>query len=90
MGVYLVLLRMIQVSPKGALLAVASESLASGAGYVIWYAALRGLTTTRAAAAQLSVPVLAALGSIIFLSEQISIRLEFPLSRLSAAWVWSC
>jgi len=75
LGVSLVLLQMIQVSPKGALLAVASGSLASGAGYVIWYAALRGLTTTRAAAVQLSVPVLAALGGVIFLSEQISIRL---------------
>lgn len=75
LGVSLVLLQFIQVSPKGALLAVASGSLASGAGYVIWYAALRGLTTTRAAAVQLSVPVLAALGGVIFLSEQISIRL---------------
>ena len=75
LGVSLVLLQMIQVSPKGTLLAVASGSLASGAGYVIWYAALRGLTTTRAAAVQLSVPVLAALGGVIFLSEQISIRL---------------
>ncbi len=43
-----------------ALQAVASGSLASGVGYVIGYAALRGLTTTRAAAVQLSVPVLAA------------------------------
>ncbi len=75
LGVSLVLLQFIQVSPKGALLAVASGSLASGAGYVIWYASLRGLTTTRAAAVQLSVPVLAALGGVIFLSEQLSIRL---------------
>ncbi len=75
LGVSLVLLQMIQVSPRGALQAVAFGSLASGAGYVIWYAALRGLTTTRAAAVQLSVPVLAALGGVIFRSEQISIRL---------------
>ncbi len=75
LGVSLVLLQMIQVSPKGALLAVASGSLASGVGYIIWYAALRGLTITRAAAVQLSVPILAALGGVIFLSEQISIRL---------------
>jgi len=75
LGVSLVLLQMVQFSPKGVLLAVASGALASGVGYVIWYAALRRLTTTRAAAVQLSVPVLAALGGVIFLSEQISIRL---------------
>ena len=75
LGVSLVLLKMIEVSPQGALLAVASGSLASGVGYVIWYAALRRLTTTRAAALQLSVPVLAALGGIVFLNEQISTRL---------------
>lgn len=75
LGVSLVLLKMIEISPRGALLAVASGSLASGVGYVIWYVALRGLTTTRAAAVQLSVPVLAALGGVIFLSEEISFRL---------------
>ncbi len=75
LGVSLMLFKMIEVSPQGALLAVASGSLASGVGYVIWYAALRGLTTTRAATLQLSVPVLAALGGIVFLNEQISTRL---------------
>jgi drug/metabolite transporter (DMT)-like permease len=44
-------------------------------GYAIWYAALRGLTSTRAAIVQLSVPVLAAWGGVIFLAEDISIRL---------------
>ncbi|NIO09875.1 MAG: EamA family transporter, partial [Deltaproteobacteria bacterium] len=57
------------------LLAVASGALASGVGYVIWYAALRGLTTTRAAAVQLSVPVLAALGGIVLMNEVLSPRL---------------
>jgi drug/metabolite transporter (DMT)-like permease len=54
---------------------VASGALASGVGYVIWYAALRGLTTTQAALLQLSVPVIAALGGIIFLSETLTTRL---------------
>jgi hypothetical protein len=35
---------------------VASGAFASGLGYVMWYAALRGLTATRAAIVQLSVP----------------------------------
>lgn len=63
------------VSTEGALLAVLSGALASGVGYVIWYTALRGLTATRAATVQLAVPVLAAVGGIVLLSENISLRL---------------
>ena len=62
-------------SGRGALLAVLSGALASGLGYVIWYAALRGLTNTRAAVIQLSVPVLAALGGVLFLAEVPTLRL---------------
>ncbi|PJF33772.1 MAG: EamA family transporter, partial [Phototrophicales bacterium] len=50
-------------------------ALASGVGYVVWYAALRYLSATRAATVQLSVPVLAALGGVVLLSEQLSFRL---------------
>lgn len=60
---------------RGALLAIASGSLASGVGYVLWYAALRGLTATRAAVVQLSVPVLAALAGIVLLGEPATVRL---------------
>jgi len=60
------------LSQKGVLLAVMSGALASGIGYTIWYIALRGLSTTIAAVAQLSVPVIAALGGVIFVSESIS------------------
>jgi drug/metabolite transporter (DMT)-like permease len=60
---------------RGILLAVISGTAASGIGYVIWYAALRGLSSTRAAAVQLSVPVLAAFGGVIFLSERLTLRL---------------
>lgn len=59
----------------GALYAVLSGVFASGIGYVIWYAALRGLSATRAAAVQLSVPVLAAAGGIVFLGEFVTVRL---------------
>lgn len=59
----------------GGLLAVASGALASGLGYATWYAALRGLTATRAALVQLSVPPLAALGAVLFLGEPVSLRL---------------
>ena len=60
------------LSQKGVLLAVMSGALASGIGYTIWYIALRGLSATIAAVAQLSVPVIAALGGVIFVSESIS------------------
>jgi drug/metabolite transporter (DMT)-like permease len=63
------------VSGTGVALAVLSGALASGVGYVVWYAALRGLTATRAATLQLAVPVLAATGGVLFLSERISLRL---------------
>lgn len=71
----LVSLSNIHVSTNGILLATLSGALASGMGYVIWYAALRGLTTIRAAIVQLSVPVIAAWSGVIFLAENISLRL---------------
>jgi len=62
-------------STDGAILAVVSGALASGLGYVAWYAALSGLTATRAATVQLAVPVLAAAGGVAFLAEGITTRL---------------
>ncbi|MHB1250243.1 MAG: DMT family transporter [Polaromonas sp.] len=55
--------------------ALASGALASGVGYAIWYTALRGLKATSAATVQLSVPVLAAVGGIVFLGEAVTLRL---------------
>lgn len=63
------------VTADGVLLAVLSGALASGAGYVAWYTALKGLTSTRAATVQLPVPVITALGGVLFLSEILSARL---------------
>jgi len=67
--------RTTHLSSEGVVLAVLSGSLASGLGYVGWYTALGGLTVTRAATVQLSVPVLAAVGGVLFLSEEVSLRL---------------
>jgi len=41
----------------------------------MWYAVLPRLTATRAATLQLAVPVLAAIGGVIVLSEAVSLRL---------------
>lgn len=59
----------------GVALAVASGAIASGCGYVIWYAALRGLSATSAAVVQLSAPVIAAFAGVILLSEDVTFRL---------------
>jgi drug/metabolite transporter (DMT)-like permease len=65
------------VSPdiRGVWYAVLSGALASGVGYAIWYAALPSLKATHAATIQLSVPVIAALGGVVFLGEKITIQL---------------
>ena len=66
--------RHVGTSP-GRSLAVASGAVTSGIGYVLWYTALQGLTATRAAVIQLSVPAIAALGGVVFLLEPVSWRL---------------
>lgn len=61
--------------PHGALLAVLSGAVASGLGYAIWYTVLPALRATQAATVQLSVPVIAAIGGVLLLGEQLSLRL---------------
>ena len=73
--VSLAFLRDAHLSPRGAILAVVSGAITSGLGYVIWYAALRGLTATRAATAQLAVPALAGAGGVLLLGEPVTMRL---------------
>lgn len=65
----------LHVSASGMLLACLSGALFSGVGYVLWYAALRYLSATLAATLQLLVPIIAAFGGVLFLSEQITSRL---------------
>ena len=65
----------VQLSARGIVLAIVSGAVTSGLGYVIWYAALAGLTASRAATVQLSVPVIAALGGVLFLAEPVTLRL---------------
>jgi drug/metabolite transporter (DMT)-like permease len=71
----LLFLNSFRISADGAVLAIVSGALASGLGYAIWYAALRGLTVTRAATVQLSAPLIAAFGGVVFLAEPLSLRL---------------
>lgn len=71
----LVLAASARVDAFGLVLAVASGAVTSGLGYVVWYAALSRLSAMRAATVQLSVPLLAAFGGVLFLSEAITPRL---------------
>ena len=59
----------------GIVYATISGALASGVGYAVWYSALPALKASAAATVQLSVPVIAAAGGIIFLREPITLRL---------------
>lgn len=65
----------LHISRDGLLLAVLSGAVASGLGYVVWFAALKGLTASRAATVQLSVPVIAAAGGVMLLAEPVTLRL---------------
>ena len=65
----------LSVDVEGAWYAVVSGALASGVGYALWYRALPGLRPVSAATVQLSVPVIAALGGVMFLSEAPGVRL---------------
>jgi drug/metabolite transporter (DMT)-like permease len=63
------------ITAVGVAFAIVSGSIASGLGYVIWYAALKRMQTIHAAAVQLSVPAIAALGGVVVLAEPITTRL---------------
>lgn len=63
------------IDTRGLILAAASGALASGMGYALWYSVLPQLRATTAATVQLSVPVIAALGAALLLSEPLTMRL---------------
>jgi len=60
------------LNAQGVMLAIISGAITSGLGYALWYIALAGLSVTQAAVVQLSVPIIAAFGGIVLLSEAIT------------------
>ena len=60
---------------KAGALALCAGALASALGYILWYALVPCYSIAAAAAAQLSVPVITALGAVVFVSEAITLRL---------------
>jgi drug/metabolite transporter (DMT)-like permease len=63
-----------RLDAAGVAYALASGAITSGLGYAIWYTVLPALKATSAATVQLSVPVIAALGGIVFLGEAVTLR----------------
>ncbi|MEL6914028.1 MAG: DMT family transporter [Pseudomonadota bacterium] len=59
---------------RGALLGVASGAVTSGLGYALWFRVLPALTPSVAAVAQLTVPLLAMAGGMVFLAEPLTTR----------------
>ena len=59
-------------SPYGILLAIISGSITSGLGYTLWYWILPKINITSASISQLSVPLIAALGGYLFISESLN------------------
>lgn len=60
-----------EIAGKGIVLAVISGAVTSGCGYALWYRILPLLGASRAAVAQLSVPVIAVLGGVLLLGEAV-------------------
>lgn len=75
LGLGLAMLPWASVDRAGAVYAILSGAVASGMGYVVWYVALRGLNTMEAATVQLSVPVIASVGGILFIGEPVTLRI---------------
>jgi drug/metabolite transporter (DMT)-like permease len=59
----------------GVLLAALSGAVASGLGYAVWYRVLPKLNHSVAAVSQLSVPLIAAIGGLIWMAEVFTSRL---------------
>lgn len=68
----LLMVKHLSLDGAGVGLAILSGALASGLGYAIWYQALPALKATHASTVQLSVPVIAALGGVVFIGEAVS------------------
>ena len=75
LAISLALHETMHATPRGIALALVSGAVTSALGYAIWYRALPRLSVTQAAVAQLSVPVIAALGAALLLGEPITGRL---------------
>lgn len=63
------------VTLSGAILALLSGSVASAAGYILWYRVVSRLSILQASVAQLSVPAIALISGSLLLNETLTVRL---------------
>ena len=75
------------LTPAGVGYALASGIVASGCGYVLWFAAVKRLRATTAATVQLSAPVIAAFGGALLLAEPVTLRLLIA-SAATLGGIW--
>lgn len=61
-------------TPMGWGLAITSGAITSALGYALWYSVLKDISVTKAGISQLTVPAIAALGGVIFVSEPLTQR----------------
>ncbi|MBU4529140.1 MAG: DMT family transporter [Alphaproteobacteria bacterium] len=65
----------VHASLRGLALATLSGAVTSGLGYALWYRVLRQTGAAQAAIVQLTVPVIAAIGGVLLLDENWTLRL---------------
>ncbi|MBC7280186.1 MAG: DMT family transporter [Hoeflea sp.] len=65
----------VHASLRGLALATLSGAVTSGLGYALWYRALRQIGAAQGAIVQLTVPVIAAIGGVLLLDEDWTLRL---------------
>ncbi len=75
LGLSLIMVNSASLDGSGVWYGVMSGALTSGVGYAIWYRVLPMLKATSAATVQLSVPVIAAVGGVVFINEPVNLRL---------------
>lgn len=73
--VSLLFVDMVHLTPFGVGMAIFSGAATSGLGYILWYKALPRISSSLASAAQLLVPLFAAIGATLLISEPITLRL---------------
>lgn len=67
----------VHLTAPGVIYAVASGAIATGLGYVTWYAVMPSLGAARGAIVQLATPVFAALGAVVLLDEPLQRHVVF-------------
>ena len=78
-----------QISASGAVYAVISGVVTSALGYALWYRLLPQLEASIAGIAQLTVPVIALVGGMIFLGEAVTLSFVLASALVLGGVAWS-